>query len=79
MRQVLRQGFVMLAIGLPLGVIALVGISRFLDDLLFGVKARDPLVYAAVALSIAVIALAANLAPARRAAAVAPMEALRNE
>jgi putative ABC transport system permease protein len=74
-----RQGLVMLAIGVPLGVAAMLGISAVIQDLLFGVKARDPIVYGAMTLAIAAIALAANLVPARRAAAVAPMEALRSE
>ncbi len=79
MRQVLRDGVAMLVIGIPLGIAAMIALSGVVENLLFGVKARDPVTYAAVALAIAVIALAANWIPARRAAAIAPTEALRSE
>ena len=79
MRQVLRHGLTMLAVAVPAGIVAMLAASQLVENLLFGVKARDPLTYAAVALTIAAIALAANLIPARRAAAIAPTEALRSE
>ncbi len=79
LRQVLGQGLLMLAAGLPAGIAAALGISRFLEKLLFGVKARDPITYAAMAALVAGIALAANWIPARRAAAIDPMNALRSE
>jgi ABC-type antimicrobial peptide transport system permease subunit len=52
---------------------------RFLQTLLFGVSGKDLLIYAAVILGVACVSLAANLVPARRAASVDPMHALRSE
>ena len=52
---------------------------RLLDTLLSGVSARDPLTYAIVILGVVCVALLGNLVPARRAAAVDPMRALRFE
>jgi predicted permease len=78
-RQVLGHGLVMLAIALPAGVGASLAVSGLVENLLFGVKARDPLTYGVVALTTAAVAVAANLVPARRAAAIAPTEALRSE
>jgi putative ABC transport system permease protein len=79
LRQVLGQGLLMLAAGQPIGMAAALGISSFLEKLLFGVKARDPITYAGMAVVIAGIALAANWIPARRAAAIDPIGALRSE
>jgi predicted permease len=79
MRGMLRDGLVMLAIGAPAGLAAMLALSRPVERLLFGVDARDPLTYAAVAAAIAIIALAANLIPALRACAIAPLDALRSE
>jgi ABC-type antimicrobial peptide transport system permease subunit len=53
--------------------------ARFLQTLLFGVSSKDPLIYAAVVLGVACVGLAANFVPARRAASVDPMRALRSE
>ncbi len=76
---VLKQVAVMAGIGVPLGLVLAVLIGRAAEVLLFGLKGYDPLVLgAAVAVLAVVIALAGYL-PARRAASVAPMEALRSE
>jgi ABC-type antimicrobial peptide transport system permease subunit len=53
--------------------------ARFLRTLLFGVSGKDPLIYAVVILGVACVGLAANFIPARRAASVDPMRALRSE
>jgi len=55
------------------------GISRQLESMLFGVSARDPLTYAAAAGFLALVVIAATLAPARRAMRVQPVEVLRAE
>jgi putative ABC transport system permease protein len=78
-RLVLRQGAALTAAGVVLGLgAALVG-GRLVAGLLFGVSARDPAVFIGVASALAVVALAASYAPARRAAAVDPVEVLRGE
>jgi putative ABC transport system permease protein len=66
-------------IGCGLGVVAAIFATRLLRTLLFEVDPLDPAVIMFAALSIFALALAASLVPARRAAAVEPMQALRNE
>ncbi len=79
LRQILGHGLLLLSIGVPLGILATLGVSSALAKLLFGVQARDPWTYSLAAAGVALIALAANLIPARRAATIAPSEALRTE
>ena len=76
---VLRTGMVLVAIGAALGLTATLLAARLLETLLFGVSPRDPLIYSAVILGVACVGLLANFVPARRAAAVDPMRALRVE
>ncbi len=76
---VVRQGAVLAATGLVLGVPASLVASRVLASLLSGVTPTDPLTYAAVALLLATVALLASYVPARRAARVDPVIALRSE
>jgi putative ABC transport system permease protein len=78
-RMVLRQGLVLAVIGVALGLAAAYGLTRLMEGLLFGVSALDPLTYATVAVCLTAVALLASYLPARRAAAVDPMEALRAE
>jgi ABC-type antimicrobial peptide transport system permease subunit len=70
---------ILAAAGAGVGLIATLAAARWLEALLFGVSSRDPLIYAAVILGLAGVSLAANFIPARRAAAVDPMRALRAE
>ena len=79
LRLVLRNGMWMTAGGLALGVGGALGLTRLLNALLFGVGARDPVTIAAVAGVLALVALLACYIPARRAAQVDPMVALRYE
>ena len=74
---VLRHGLVIAAIGLGLGVAGAFVVTRLMRSLLFGVGATDPVTYLAVAVFIAATALAASYIPARRAARLDPMRALR--
>lgn len=76
---VLRQGLVYVAIGLALGLAGAFAATRLLASILFEVKPTDPATYAAVAALLAVVALAASYFPARRAAKVDPLVALRQE
>jgi len=76
---VLRSGMLMTGIGLVLGVIGALALSRLLASLLFGVGERDPTTIAAVAAILAAVALLACYLPARRATKVDPVIALRYE
>ena len=66
-------------IGLAIGLVGALGAARALTTLLFGVTAQDPVTFAAVACALTIAAVAASYLPARRAAHVDPMEALRIE
>jgi len=76
---VLGQGLRLAALGILFGVLAALGVGRVLAGLLYGVSAADPVTLASVAVLIVLVALAASILPARRAAATAPMEALRGD
>jgi putative ABC transport system permease protein len=76
---VLRQGLALTGLGLAVGFAASLALTRFLSSLLFEVRPTDLVTSAAVALLLAVIALFASYLPARRAASVDPMIALRYE
>jgi ABC-type antimicrobial peptide transport system permease subunit len=77
-RLVLRDSLSAAAAGIAIGVLATVALARILEASLFGLTARDPLTLAVVALLLAVIASAATLIPARRAAAINPRTVLKN-
>jgi putative ABC transport system permease protein len=74
---VLRQGMLMVSIGLAIGVAGAMAVSRFLSSWLYGVSARDPLTFIAVPMGLALVALVASYLPARRATRVDPVIALR--
>jgi putative ABC transport system permease protein len=76
---VLGQGMRPVTVGIVLGGAGALGLTRLLDNLLFEVSASDPATFLAVALILSGVALAACYLPARRAAKVDPMEALRYE
>jgi predicted permease len=76
---VLGQGLRLAALGILFGVLTALLVGRVLAGSLYGVSASDPLTLGCVALLITVVALAASFLPARRAAATAPMEALRSD
>jgi putative ABC transport system permease protein len=76
-RLVLGQGLRLAGIGVAVGLAIAYALTRVLASLLFGVKAADPLTFAGVALILALIALGSTWFPARRAATVEPVEALR--
>jgi len=76
---VMRQGAALAAAGIVLGLLGALGLTRVLESLLYGVSARDPLTYAALAALFAGVALVATWLPAERASKVDPILAIRNE
>ena len=79
MQLVVREGMLVALAGIGAGLAGALAVSRALATLLFGVQVRDPATFAAVTLALATVALAACYIPARRAARVDPMVALRDE
>ncbi len=76
---VLGETSLLTCVGIGLGLAAAAGLTRILATLLFGLKPTDVATFTGAALLLLIIALIAGLAPARRAASVDPMQALRHE
>jgi predicted permease len=79
LKLVVKQGMRLAIIGLVLGLVAAFAAMRVLSSLLFGVSAHDPLIFGGVTLILAMAAVLACFIPARRAAHVDPLVALRYE
>ena len=77
LRLVLREGMMPVAAGIVVGLAGAAILARVMASLLFGVDPLDPLTFAAVALTLSVVALAACYLPARRAMTVDPAATLR--
>jgi ABC-type antimicrobial peptide transport system permease subunit len=77
-RMVVMQGMRLALSGVVIGVAAAYGLSRYMSTLLFGVAARDPVVFVGVPLLLAIIALIAVWVPAARASQIDPLNALRS-
>lgn len=79
LKLVVKQGMSLAGVGVVLGIAVSLGLTRLIAGLLFGVSATDPVTFILVGLGLASVALLANYVPARRAAKVDPMVALRYE
>ena len=79
LRMVLRESLTLVGYGVTIGVAAACAASRLVASMLFGLSPTDPITYGAVALLLVAVALLAALLPARRAARIDPMVALRAE
>jgi len=76
---VIRGALELAALGIALGLAAAFGVTRFLGSFLYGVSPTDPATLAAVATVLVVVTILASWVPARRAARIEPLLALRNE
>src|SRR5687768_4324197 len=79
LRLVLRQGLILVAIGVVIGVMGALATTRLLQGVLWGVSPTDPRTFALVSLGLAAAALLACYVPARRALSIDPIVALRVE
>ncbi len=79
LREVMGRGMVLSGLGVALGLLGAWSVSRVLASLLYGVSATDPITYLGTAAVLVTVALLATWLPARRAARVDPVEALRAE
>jgi putative ABC transport system permease protein len=78
-RLILKQGLALTAAGVAAGILGAMAAARVMSGLLYGVPATDPATFAAISLLLAIVATLACYLPARRAAKVEPLAALRHE
>ena len=76
---ILGQGLRLAVVGVALGLLAAIALTRLLQGLLFGISASDPLTFVVIAALLIGVALLACWVPARRATKVDPLEALRQD
>jgi ABC-type antimicrobial peptide transport system permease subunit len=75
----MRYALSLTGIGVAIGLVAAASLTQLMNSLLFGIAAMDPVTYVAVPLVLLAAALTASYLPARRAAAVDPVETLKAE
>src|SRR3954471_21793353 len=78
-QMVVVQGMRLALVGVAIGIVAALGLTRLLSTFLFGVKDKDPAVFVTVAVVLSVVSLIAVWLPARRATLIDPVIALRGE
>jgi putative ABC transport system permease protein len=79
LKMVIRQGVKLALIGVAIGLAGALGLTRFLSGLLYGVEPGDPLTLVAVSALLIAVSLLASYIPARQAAKVDPLVALRHD